>query len=86
MLPKLQINKAFLTGDANIALRHDMVAAAEQPIGRANNQLQGCLQLQTKTRASFHETPRYLHRLSVALVGLQDRLPLICNVNIVPHE
>ncbi len=62
-----------------------MVSAVEQPLQRATQKLQESLQIQTKTRASLHEMPRYLHQLSVALVGLQDRLPKICNVNIVPE-
>lgn len=63
-----------------------MVAAVEQPIVRATHRLNEALQIQTKTRASLHEMPRHLHQLSVALVGLQDRLPNIIRAKIVPGE
>ena len=73
-------------GDSNIALRNDMVSTVELPVARATVRLQEALQIQTKTRASLHEMPRYLHQLSVALVGLQDRLPFICNAKIIPNH
>lgn len=74
------------TGDNNISLRNDIVSTVEQPVQKATQKLQESLQIQTKTRASLHEMPRYLHQLSVALVGLQDRLPMICNVKIIPES
>ena len=72
-------------GDSNIAVRNDMVNIVEQPLQKATQHLQESLQIQCRTRASLHEMPRYLHQLSVALVGLQDRLPTICNAKIVPE-
>lgn len=63
-----------------------MVSTVEQPLQRAGQRVQESLQVQMKTRASLHEMPRYLHQLSVALVGLQDRLPTICNAKIVPQQ
>lgn len=63
-----------------------MVGTTEQPLQKATLRLQESLQIQTKTRASLHEMPRYLHQLSVALVGLQDRLPTICNAKIIPEQ
>lgn len=63
-----------------------MVNMAEQPVQKATQRLQESLQIQTRTRASLHEMPRYLHQLSVALVGLQDRLPTICNTKIIPES
>ena len=58
----------------------------QQTLQRATHRLQESLQIQTKTRASLHEMPRYLHQLSVALVGLQDRLPTICSAKIIPES
>lgn len=60
-----------------------MVNTVELPVTRAAGRLNDALQLQTKTRASLHEMPRYLHQLSVALVGLQDRLPSISTAKII---
>ena len=74
------------TGEDNVTLRNGMIDVCEQPIVKANSQMQSCLKLQGRTRASLHETPRYLHQLSVALVGLQDRIPSICNRTIAPVE
>lgn len=58
---------------------------AEHPLQKATQCLQESLQIQSKTRASLYEMPRYLHQLSVALVGLQDRLPTVCNAKILPE-
>ena len=61
-----------------------MVAVVEQPVIQATNRLSEAVQIQSKTRASLHEMPRHLHQLSVALVGLQDRLPNISKAKIIP--
>jgi hypothetical protein len=61
-----------------------MINIVEQPLHKATQHLQESLQIQSRTRASLHEMPRFLHQLSVALVGLQDRLPTICNAKIIP--
>ncbi len=74
------------SGENNIELRNDMVSTVELPVSRATARLQEALQIQTKTRASLHEMPRYLHQLSVALVGIQDHLPTICNATIIPNH
>ena len=71
-------------GDNNISFRNDSFDMVVQPLSRSVSQLENSLQLQVKTRASLHETPRYLHQLSVALVGLQDRLPSVCSIKIIP--
>lgn len=71
-------------GESNISLRNNVVNIVEHPIQEACQHLKDSLHLQTKTRASLHEMPRYFHQLSVALVGLQDRLPTVCNVNLLP--
>jgi len=70
--------------DDNIALRNNLVAAAEQPVIKAAYRLTEALQIQNRTRNSLHEMPQYLHQLSVALVGLQDRLPYMCSTQIFP--
>jgi len=72
--------------DDNISLRNDLVTAAEQPVIRAACHLTEALQIQTRTRNSLHEMPQYLHQLSVALVGLQDRLPYMCSAQIIPKK
>jgi len=71
--------------ESNISFLNNMVRIAEQPLQRSNNNLQDALHLQSKTRTHLHETPRHLHQLSIALVGLQDRLPSICNAKILPN-
>ena len=73
-----------VAGDDNITLRNDLVTAAEQPVIRATHRLTEALQIQNRTRNSLHEMPQYLHQLSVALVGLQDRLPYMCCTQIIP--
>jgi len=70
--------------DDNIAFRNDLVITVEQPVIRATDRLTEALQIQNRTRNFLHEMPQHLHQLSVALVGLQDRLPYICCTQIVP--